>query len=41
MRRTAATRTTDDLWSAIGEIIDAFNPLECANHFAAAPYDPA
>ena len=41
MLRKAATRTIDGLWSAIGKIIDTFNPTECANYFAAAGYDPA
>jgi transposase len=41
MLRKAAERTIDGLWSAIGKIIDAFNPTECANYFAAAGYDPA
>ena len=41
MLRKAAKRTIDGLWSAIGKIIDAFNPPECANYFAAAGYDPA
>ena len=39
--RKAAERTIDGLWSAIGKIIDTFNPTECANYFAAAGYDPA
>ena len=41
MLRKAAERTIDGLWSAIGRIIDTFNPTECANYFAAAGYDPA
>jgi transposase len=41
MLRKAAARTIDSLWSAIGKIIDTFNPTECANYFAAAGYDPA
>ena len=41
MLRKAAERTIDGLWSAIGDIIDTFNPTECANYFAAAGYDPA
>ncbi len=40
MLRKAAERTVDGLRNAIGHIIDAFNPTECANHFAAAGYDP-
>ncbi|HKH26801.1 MAG TPA: IS630 family transposase [Sphingomicrobium sp.] len=38
--RRAAERTIDGLWAAIGRLIDAFTPLECANYFAAAGYDP-
>jgi transposase len=41
MLRKAAARTIDSLWSAIGGIIDTFNPNECANYFTAAGYDPA
>lgn len=41
MLRKAAARTIDGLWSAIGNIIDTFNPTECTNYFAAAGYDPA
>lgn len=40
MLRKAAARTIDGLWSAIGGIIDTFNPTECANYFSAAGYDP-
>ena len=40
MLRKAAERTIDGLWSAIGKIIDTFNPTKCANYFAAAGYDP-
>jgi transposase len=37
--RKAARRTVDHLWSAIGALIPAFTPSECANDFAAADYD--
>jgi transposase len=37
--RKAAERTIDGLWAAIGRLIDAFTPSECANYFAAAGYD--
>ena len=37
--RKAAERTVDGLWTAIGRILDAFTPRECANYFAAAGYD--
>jgi transposase len=39
LRKTAA-RTVDTLWAAIGRLVDAFTPAECANYFAAAGYDP-
>ena len=38
--RTAAERTVECMWNAIGRIIDLFTPAECANYFAAAGYDP-
>jgi transposase len=37
--RKAAERTIDALWSAIGRIIDLFNPGECENYFSAAGCD--
>jgi len=37
--RKAAERTVDGLWDAIGRLLDAFTPAECANYFAAAGYD--
>ena len=37
--RQAAERTVDRLWTAIGRLLDAFTPQECANCFAAAGYD--
>ena len=39
LKKTAA-RTIDDLWRTIGTAIDTFTPLECANYFNAAGYDP-
>ena len=38
--RKAAERTVDALWTAIGRLIDAFTPAECANFFRAAGYEP-
>jgi len=38
--RKRAVRTIDDLWKAIGEICDLFDPQECLNYFKAAGYDP-
>jgi transposase len=37
--RKAAERTVNGLWSAIGCLLDAFTPDECANYLAAAGYD--
>jgi transposase len=37
--RTAAERSFEGLWAAIGRIIDTFTPAECANYFANAGYD--
>ena len=37
--RKAAARTIDELWTVIGQSLDAFTPTECANYFAAAGYD--
>jgi len=38
--RKAAARTRDALWDAVGNALDAFTPLECANYFTAAGYEP-
>ena len=37
--RKAAERTVTGLWSAIGRLLDAFTPDECANYFEAAGDD--
>ena len=37
--RKAAARTVEHLWRVIGDCLDAFTPIECANYFAAAGYD--
>ena len=37
--RKAAARTIEQLWQVIGECLDAFTPVECANYFAATGYD--
>jgi len=39
--RTAATRTVDALWHAIGLALDAFSATECANYLAHAGYVPS
>ena len=38
--RARAERTIDALWTAVGDLIPAFTPAECANCFAAAGYEP-
>jgi len=38
--RTAATRTIEALWRAIGQALDAFTPAECARYLAHAGYVP-
>ena len=37
LRRLKA-RTLDDLWRAVGDICDLFDPDECRNYFKAAGY---
>jgi len=37
--RKAGERTIEGLWTAIGRLLDAFTPDECANYLAAAGYD--
>ena len=39
--RTAAKRTVDALWHAIGQALDAFSPSECNNYLAHAGYVPS
>jgi transposase len=39
--RKVAARTVDALWQAIGDLLNAFSPTECANYLANAGYDPA
>lgn len=38
--RTAAQRTVEGSWSAIGRCLNRFTPSECANYFQAAGYEP-
>ena len=38
--RTAARRTVDALWRAIGHALDAFSPAECARYLAHTGYLP-
>src|ERR671914_481623 len=37
--RKAAARTKDALWSAIGQLIEAFPTAECQNYLANCGYD--
>jgi hypothetical protein len=39
--RTAASRTVEALWQAIGRLLDAFTPAECAHYFVHAGYVPS
>jgi transposase len=39
--RSAARRTVDALWHAIGLALDAFTPAECTNYLANAGYVPS
>jgi transposase len=39
--RRAAARSTEALWTCIGQIIGTYTPHECANYFRAAGYDPS
>lgn len=38
--RAKAERTIGALWTAVGDLIPAFTPTECANYFSAAGYEP-
>lgn len=40
LMRKAAKRTVEELWNAVGNLIDVFTPTECANYFKAAGYEP-
>jgi transposase len=37
--RSAAARTKDDLWQAVGQVCDRFTEEECYNFFKAAGYE--
>jgi transposase len=39
--RKAAERSTEALWTRIGQLLDAFTPQHCANYFKAAGYGAA
>jgi len=36
--RRAAERTVDELWSAIGRLLDRFSPAECRGYFRHCGY---
>jgi transposase len=38
--RKAAERSIDALWNRIGDLLNAFAPVECANYFRNAGYEP-
>jgi len=38
--RARAERTIQGLWAAVGSVLNAFTPAECANYFSAAGYEP-
>jgi transposase len=38
--RKAAARTIDALWKTIGGAIPTFTPMQCANYFTTAGYEP-
>lgn len=38
--RARAERSITALWDAVGTIVDLFSPIECANYFRAAGYEP-
>ncbi len=40
MLRKAGERTVSGLWSLIGELVDLFQPQECANYFSFCSYEP-
>ncbi len=40
LMRSRAERTVTALWDAVGEVLKAFTPAECANFFTAAGYEP-
>jgi transposase len=36
--RKAATRTTETLWTQVGQLLNCFSPNECTNYFASSGY---
>ena len=40
MLRKAEERTVGGLWTRIGNLVDIYQPHECANYFSSCGYDP-
>jgi hypothetical protein len=40
MLRKIGERTVSGLWHLIGQLVDIFQPDECANYFSSCGYDP-
>jgi len=40
MLRKAAERTVAGHWDLIGQLVNTFQPAECANYFSSCGYDP-
>ena len=40
MLRKIGERTVNGLWELIGQLVDIFQPRECANYFSSCGYDP-
>ena len=40
MLRKIGERTVSGLWDLIGQLVDIFQPDECANYFSSCGYDP-
>ena len=40
MLRKIGERTVNGLWDLIGQLVDIFQPRECANYFSSCGYDP-
>ena len=38
--RAKAERTIKALWDALATVLEQFSPVECANYFKAAGYEP-
>jgi len=40
MLRKVGERTDSGLWNLIGNLVDIFQPNECANYFSSCGYNP-